>query len=273
MNRVLVTGGSGMVGRAVQEITDGSWTFASSADADLINLQDTDALFHRVQPTHVLHLAARVGGLFCNMRFTAEMFHDNIAMNINVISCAHKYGVKKVLSCLSTCIFPDATEYPIDESMIHNGPPHSSNFGYAYAKRMIDVMNQAYHSQYGVVYTSVIPTNLFGPHDNFNLENSHVIPAIIHKCMRAIERDEHEIVIAGSGRPLRQFLFSHDFAQLLVWALFNYTEIDPIILAPSEEISIATVARVIAKVCGFSGNIKFDTSLSDGQFKKNSKQC
>ena len=126
-----------------------------------------------------------VGGLFKNMARNAEFLVDNMMINHSVIQCCHEFKVKKLISCLSTCIFPDKTTYPIDETMIHNGPPHESNFGYSYAKRMIDIQNTAYHVQYGDNFTSIIPTNVFGPHDNFDLQDSHVIPGLIHKCYLA----------------------------------------------------------------------------------------
>lgn len=153
---VLVTGGSGLVGQAIRSVVDNGgggdarfagldgeeWVFLTSKDGDLRVPEATRQIFEKHQPTHVIHLAAMVGGLFRNMKYKAEMFRDNVLINDNVIQAAHEFGVKKVVSCLSTCIFPDKTTYPIDETMIHNGPPHDSNFGYAYAKRMIDVQNQ-----------------------------------------------------------------------------------------------------------------------------------
>lgn len=192
---ILVTGGSGLVGQAVQHIIASgnddvrfgkrkgeTWIFLTSKEGDLRKMEATREIFEKYRPTHVLHLAAMVGGLFRNMKYKAEMYRDNVLINDNVIHCAHENKVKKVVSCLSTCIFPDKTTYPIDETMIHNGPPHDSNFGYAYAKRMIDVQNQSYYEQYGDHFTSVIPTNIFGPFDNYDLENAHVIPGLIHKC-------------------------------------------------------------------------------------------
>uniref|UniRef100_A0A8C3WBS2 GDP-L-fucose synthase n=1 Tax=Catagonus wagneri TaxID=51154 RepID=A0A8C3WBS2_9CETA len=186
--RILVTGGSGLVGRAIQVVVaDGArlpgedWVFVSSKDADLTNAAQTRALFEKVQPTHVIHLAAMVGGLFRNMKYNLDFWRKNVHINDNVLHSAFEVGARKVVSCLSTCIFPDKTTYPIDETMIHNGPPHSSNFGYSYAKRMIDVQNRAYFQQHGCTFTAVIPTNVFGPHDNFNIEDGHVLPGLIHK--------------------------------------------------------------------------------------------
>lgn len=148
-------------------------------------------------------------------------YRENMLINDNVMEACRVHGVQKLVSCLSTCIFPDKTTYPIDETMIHDGPPHPSNEGYAYAKRMVDVMNRCYREQYGCRFTSVIPTNVFGPHDNFSIEDGHVIPGLIHKCFLA-KRDGHPFVIWGSGSPLRQFIHSMDLGALLVWTLRHY---------------------------------------------------
>ena len=187
--RILVTGATGLVGKAVQQMvkserTKGEWTFVNSKDCNLLMVHQVEELFAKIQPTHVLHLAAKVGGLFANMKFKADFLHENNLMNDNVLSTAAKYQCK-VVSCLSTCIFPADVEYPLTEDKIHDGPPHKSNFGYAYAKRMIDVYNKMYNEQFGLTFTSVVPTNIFGPHDNYDLYDAHVIPALIHKCYLA----------------------------------------------------------------------------------------
>ena len=130
----------------------------------------------------MIHLAANVGGLYLNMKYPVELYRDNILINNNVMELCKEFNVEKLISCLSTCIFPDKTTYPIDESMIHYGPPHPSNEGYAYTKRMIDVMNRSYNKEYGCKFTSIIPTNIYGHNDNFNLENGHVISSLIHKA-------------------------------------------------------------------------------------------
>ncbi|XP_062900669.1 GDP-L-fucose synthase [Mobula hypostoma] len=274
--RVLVTGGSGLVGRALQQlVSEGEelpgekWIFLSSADADLTNVAETRAVFERCQPTHVIHLAAKVGGLFHNMAHNLDFWRQNIQINDNVLQTAHEHGVAKVVSCLSTCIFPDKTTYPIDETMIHNGPPHSSNFGYSYAKRMIDVQNRGYHEQYGRMFTAVIPTNVFGTHDNFNIELGHVLPGLIHKAYLA-QKNNTPLVVWGSGKPRRQFIYSLDLARLIIWVLREYQEIEPIILSvgEEEEVSIKEAAESIVSAMGFKGEVIFDTSKSDGQFKK-----
>jgi len=273
---VLVTGGSGLVGKAIQEVIEAEkpagekWIYLSSKDGDLTSPTDTAAIFDKFQPTHVIHLAAQVGGLFANMKYKVEFWRNNVMMNDNIFQECHKRGVKKLVSCLSTCIFPDKTTFPIDETMIHNGAPHPSNEGYAYAKRMVDVQNRMYKAQHGHNFTAVIPTNIFGKHDNFHNENSHVIPGLIHRGYLCKQNDEPEFTIWGSGKPLRQFIFSIDLAKLMIWTMREYQEADPIILSVGEEdeISIGDVAKAVAKALDYKGEVVFDTSKSDGQFKK-----
>lgn len=273
---ILVTGGSGLVGKAIQTVvksegrSDENWIFVSSKDADLCDSNATKKLFEKHKPTHVIHLAAMVGGLFHNMSHNLDFLRKNLQMNDNVLQMSYEIGVKKVVSCLSTCIFPDKTEYPIDETMIHNGPPHPSNFGYSYAKRMIDVMNKAYHEQHGCVFTSVVPCNVFGPHDNYNPESSHVIPGLIKKLYDIIQEGADTFTVMGTGKPLRQFIYSLDLAKLFIWVLRDYNEIDPIILSVDEEseVSINRLAEELVKAFNFKGKVVFDTTKADGQFKK-----
>ena len=249
----LVTGGSGLVGKAIEAViqsspsADETWIYASSKDGDLRDREATRVMFQRFQPTHVIHLAAMVGGLFRNLKYKVEFYRENVLINDNVMECCREFNVTKLVSCLSTCIFPDKTTYPIDETMVHSGPPHSSNCGYAYAKRMIDVMNKCYNDEYGCNFTSIIPTNIYGPHDNFSIEDGHVIPGLIHKCYLA-KKNGTDLVIWGTGRPLRQFIFSHDLARLTVWVMRNYHSPEPIILSVGEEdeVSIGDVARHVA---------------------------
>ncbi|XP_056638392.1 GDP-L-fucose synthase [Diorhabda sublineata] len=273
---ILVTGGSGLVGRAIQEIvllekrTDETWIFLSSKDVDLCDYDSTKKVFEKYQPTHVIHLAAMVGGLFHNMSHNLDFLRNNLKINDNVLQISFETKVQKVVSCLSTCIFPDKTEYPIDETMVHNGPPHPSNFGYSYAKRLIDIQNKAYNQQHGCMFTSVIPCNVFGPHDNYNLESSHVIPGLIRKLHDTIQKGGTTFNVMGTGKPLRQFIYSLDLAKLFLWVLREYKEIEPIILSVDEqsEVSIKELANEIAKAFDFTGDIVFDTTKADGQYKK-----
>jgi len=272
---ILVTGGSGLVGKGIQTVVeadpkdDEKWIFLSSKDGNLLSETETEAIFEKYKPTHVIHLAALVGGLFANMSANCDFFRNNMKMNDNILSSSHKHKVEKVVSCLSTCIFPDKTSYPIDETMVHNGPPHNSNFGYSYAKRMIDVQNRAYHEQHGCQFTSIIPCNVFGPHDNFNIQQGHVIPGLINKAYQA-KKNGTPFEIWGTGAPLRQFIYSLDLAKLTVWVLREYQEIDPIILATDEadEVSIKDVAMMVLEASDFKGEVKFLTDKADGQFKK-----
>eukprot|EP00808_Paulinella_micropora_P005490 g45216.t1 len=274
---IMVTGGSGLVGQAIKAcihekgegLDSEKWIFLSSKDGDLRDLDATKKLFKKHKPTHVIHLAAFVGGLFKNMAKPVEFWNWNTEMNNNVLKCALEFKTKKVVSCLSTCIFPDKTTYPIDETMIHNGPPHDSNEAYAYAKRMIDVLNRAYAKEYGVTFTSVIPTNIYGPHDNFNLEDSHVIPGLLHRMYLAKEKGE-DFYVYGTGKPLRQFIYSHDLAKLFIWVARHYDSCEPLILSVDEkaEVSIKHVVETIVKAMDFKGKLTYDTSKSDGQYKK-----
>lgn len=272
---MLVTGGTGLVGRALQDIvaTQGlsrdEWHFVGSKDADLRDPQQTRKLFERVQPTHVLHLAALVGGLFHNLSRKVDFFRENMAINDSVLQCCQQFHVEKLVSCLSTCVFPVETSYPLDETMLHNGRAHNSNEGYAMAKRLIDTLNRCYADQFGCNFTSVIPTNIYGPHDNFNIDNGHVVPGLIHKCYLA-KRDLTPFAIWGSGKPLRQFIYSLDVARLMLWTLDHYNSVEPLILSVGEEdeVSIGNVAQEIAAAMDFRGEIMFDSSKADGQFKK-----
>lgn len=273
--KVLVTGGRGLIGHAIQSITknddSNEWIFVGSSDADLRMLDQTDALFQKHRPQYVIHLAAKVGGLFKNMAEKLEFFRDNMAINDNVLQCCHIYGVKKCICCLSTCIFPDQTTYPIDETMIHNGPPHPSNEGYAYAKRMLDVLVRLYNERYqdGCKFVSIVPTNIFGPHDNFNLDSGHVIPNLIKKTYDAKDLSV-PLVVYGSGKPKRQFIYSLDLARLILMVLDRYETTEPMILSVGEndEISITDAAQTIASVAQFDQPIIYDTSKADGQYKK-----
>ena len=217
----------------------------------------------------VIHLAACVGGLYKNMNENGTMYEKNVMINTNVLSCCVKYKVKKTLSCLSTCIFPANTTYPINEYMLHQGPPHTSNEGYSYAKRMLDVQGRMYRQQHNMDFISVIPTNIYGPSDNYNLLDAHVIPALIHKCYLA-KKYEKPFMVLGSGRPLRQFIYSVDLAQLILWSLENYSDSTPLILSTSEEseVSIGYVAELIAKSFDYEEHMTFQPEFSDGQYKK-----
>ena len=272
MKTILVTGGTGLVGSAIRSISSNyvyKFIFLSSKDCDLTSYSSTLYTFTTYNPDYVIHLAACVGGLFKNMAYKVDMYEKNILINLNVLKVCHEIKVKKLVSCLSTCIFPDKTSYPINESMLHDGPPHPSNDAYAYAKRMLEVQSKAYQEQYADNFICIIPTNIYGPHDNFHLKDSHVIPALIHKCYLA-KKENKPFVISGSGAPLRQFIYSEDLAILILWTLENYHDKESIILSVPEndEKSINYVATCIAREFNYENNMEFDINKPDGQYKK-----
>ena len=271
---ILITGGSGLVGNGINTIKNNydynyNFIFMSSKDCDLENYQETFTYFNFIKPNYIIHLAANVGGLFKNMNYKVDMLEKNILINLNVLKAAHNIKVKKLIACLSTCIFPDKITYPIDETMIHLGQPHFSNDAYAYSKRLLETHCKAYQEQYGDNFICIIPTNIYGIHDNYNLENAHVIPTLIHKCYLA-KKELKPFIVAGTGKPLRQFIYSEDLGKLILWTLENYTDLNPIILSVGEqdEISICDIAKKIAKKFNYLDYIIFDESQSDGQYKK-----
>lgn len=277
---ILVTGGSGLVGSALKSISTDiyikynekyNFIFLSSSECNLTEYDDTLNYFNLVKPHFVIHLAANVGGLFKNMSQPVDMLEKNVLINLNVLRAAHLFGVEKLIACLSTCIFPDKPYFdkPLIESDLHLGPPHESNSAYAYAKRLLETQCDAYQRQYNDNFVCVIPTNIYGPDDNFNFEDAHVIPALIHKCYLAKENNE-PFVISGTGTPLRQFIHSRDLALGIMLVLENYNDKSSIIIAPDEstEVSIAEIAMLIAKEFDYEEMVIFDDSKADGQYKK-----
>jgi GDP-L-fucose synthase len=190
MKTVLVTGGTGLVGNGIKNISDEyidkfNFIYISSKDFNLSIMEEVIKMFEQYHPNYIIHLAACVGGLYKNMNNKVEMLEKNLMINYNVVKCSHDYKVQKLISCLSTCIFPDIVTYPINESMLHNGPPHHSNDSYAYSKRMLEIHCKSYRENFGDNFICITPTNIYGPHDNFDLENGHVVPSLIHKCYLA----------------------------------------------------------------------------------------
>ena len=262
MERILVTGSTGLVGRCFT-----GDKFIRSTLCDLTDPIQADNLFRSVKPDAVIHCAAKVGGLKANMTHKGDFFYQNIMMNTNVIEASRKHGVQKLVAFLSTCVFPDDVEYPLTPSKIHLGKPHFSNDAYAYAKRMADVQIQAYREQFGLSYFSVVPTNIYGPGDNYDLENGHVVPTLIHKFYLAKQNGE-DVKIWGTGSPLREFVYSQDVALLTEKLLFNYEGSEPVIISTSHEFSIKELAETIAEIMEFEGEIIFETEKPDGQLRK-----
>jgi GDP-L-fucose synthase len=255
---ILITGGSGLVGTAIRKLVDdaANCIFLSSADYDLSDMEQTRLAFQTYDPKYVIHLAACV---YKNLTNKVDILEKNIQINYNVVKCCHDFSVKKMIACLSTSIFPD---FPINETMLR---PHSSNDA---CKQMLHTHCNAYREIHGDNFVCVIPTNIYGPADNYSLEEGHVISSLIHKCYLAKQNGE-DFVVRGTGSPLRQFIYSADLAQIIMW-LMSYYNNDEVIVSVSEsaEVSIADVARIIAAKFDYADRIRFDTSYSDGQYKK-----
>ena len=262
MERIIVTGAKGLVGRCFE-----SPRFFKSTSTNLLDRDVTRNFLQSSKADGIIHTAAKVGGVKGNMSFPADFTYQNLMMNTTLIEEARLAGIRKLISFASTCVFPDKANYPLTPDQIHLGPPHHSNYGYAYAKRMADIQIQSYREQYGVNYFSVIPCNIYGPGDNYDIENGHVIPSLIHKFYLAQEKGE-DVTIWGSGKPLREFIFSKDVAKLTELLYDNYDNGTPVILSTGTEISIKDVVSIIAECFNFKGNIKFDTSKPEGQFRK-----
>jgi len=257
----LITG-NGLVGSSLKGDVK-----ISTQHFDLRNSESVKSMFKFYNPKEVIHTAAKVGGLGSNMKYKGEYFYDNIMMNTNVIEQARLSGVKKLVTFLSTCVFPNEVDYPLTEDKIHLGEPHTSNNAYAYAKRMADIQIRAYREQYGLQYKSVIPTNIYGPNDNFSLEHGHVMPMLIHKMYLA-QKNNTPFEVWGSGNPLREFIYSKDIAKLTEWVLNEYNEDEPIILTTSEEISIKELVDLLVNEFNFKGKVIFNTDKPEGQFRK-----
>jgi GDP-L-fucose synthase len=269
--KVLITGGTGLLGSEFKSL-DQDCVLIGSKDVDLTDNFETlkffeNAAFEGVDA--VIHCAAKVGGLGANLRSPVDFFESNVRINSNVFEAAAKHNMRMV-SILSTCIYPDEkfVRYPLTEEQLHMGPPHFSNFSYAYSKRMLDVQTRAYRKQNDSRFVSAILNNIYGPNDNYHLEDAHVVPALIRKFHEAAIRNDHEVTIWGTGRPIREFTFARDAAKIALWLMENYNEADPVNIGNTDQISIESLARMIGEEIGFEGNINFDISKPDGQYKK-----
>ena len=267
MTKTIITGANGLVGYAIRQMNLPNTTYLARKDVDLTDFTPTKNRFVELAPENVIHLAAQVGGIGGNLIHSGEYFRNNILINTNVLESARIAGSKKLISFMSTCVFPDKCTYPLNEKDLHNGPPHPSNFGYAYAKRMLEVQSSAYRKEWNCNYIVAIPTNIYGPNDNFSLTEGHVVPALIHRTYLA-KKNGTNLSVWGSGKPLREFVYSDDIARLTLWAIENYSDDTPIILTSGIEVSIRELTEVVAKKMKFKGRLVFDSSKPDGQYRK-----
>ena len=229
---ILVTGGSGMVGNAMQSLLPEA-DYPKSYEMDFFHEHDLSKY------GYVINLAGRVGGLEANTNFIADFCYENLKINKNILNSAKNSNVKKVISLLSTCVYPrqEYINYPLTEEQLHLGPPHHSNFGYAHAKRMVDVMSRAYRKQYGCNFITAIPNNLYGENDNYDVNNSHVVPALMKKVWEAKINNLPSVVCWGDGSCLREFTYSGDVAKVMLFLLDRYEEGDPINIGCTKEYS------------------------------------
>jgi GDP-L-fucose synthase len=260
-NRTLVTGGYGMIGSMIP-----SEFKPTSTELDLMKYEDILQYLMLNKIDSIIHCAAKVGGIGANMNKPGEFFYGNIIMNTNLLEAARVAGVKKVVSFMSTCVFPSDAVHPLSPEQINSGEPHSSNYPYAYAKRMVDIMGKAYRKQYGSNFVTVIPCNAYGTNDNYNLNSSHAIPAIIHKCYLA-KKNGTDLELWGTGKPYREFIYSKDLGFLAKWTLENYDDDTPLILSVDEEINMHTVAEEICRQMNFTGKIIYNQQM-EGQLRK-----
>lgn len=267
--RVIVTGGAGFLGsfvveklreRGCQEIV-----VPRSSEYDLRDRDAIKRLFTEVQPQIVIHLAAVVGGIGANQANPGKFFYDNAIMGIELIEYARRCGVEKFVATGTICAYPKFTPVPFQESELWGGYPEETNAPYGLAKKMMLVQSQAYRQQYGFNSIYLLPVNLYGPRDNFDLETSHVIPALIRKCIEAQKSGAKEIVLWGDGSPTREFLYVEDAAEGLLMAAENYDGSEPVNLGTGQEISIRNLACLIAAEVGFEGSIRWDTDKPNGQ--------
>jgi GDP-L-fucose synthase len=264
--RVAVTGGGGFLGRAVVrllEALDADVSVVTSSDHDL---RDPAATRAAIDGAHaVIHLAARVGGIGFNLRNPAPLAYDNLMMGSNVFEQSRLAGVEKLVAACSVCGYPKFTPVPFSEDSMWDGYPEESNAPYGLAKRMLIVLSDAYRRQYG--FSSCVPViaNLYGPHDNFDLEDSHVIAAMIRKFVEAVDRDEPQVVLWGSGNPTREFLYVDDAARALILMAERYDDSAPVNIGTGRETSIRELAELIAREAGYEGELVWDASRPDGQ--------
>jgi GDP-L-fucose synthase len=279
--KVLVTGAYGLVGTSLQtvveleSVTNHNFVYVSRKQCDFRNAGDVDRLFQQHQPDVVVHLCAKVGGVYDNMSDNYTFLKDNLDINMNVVNACKKYGIRKLINVLSTCIFPDKrVTYPLTSDQLHGGLPHDSNIGYAYSKRVLHVASNILADTSNTQVINLIPTNLFGCWDNYNITSGHVIPSLIHKAYLAKENGI-DFQILGTGEAIRQFLYADDLSRVIIRSIDcnEHHKLDMIVSPPeSEEISIKCLVDKIVEKIGFTGRVTFDRQASNGQLRKTT-QC
>lgn len=267
--RVLVTGGAGFLGRFVvdrlREHQDVEVFVPRSADYDLIKAADIERLYLETRPDLVIHLAAVIGGIGANQKAPGKFFYDNLMMGVQLIEQARLHHVKKFVALGTVCAYPKFTPTPFREDDLWNGYPEETNAPYGLAKKMMLVQAQSYRQQYGFNTIFLLPANLYGPGDNFDPESSHVVPALIRKCIEARERGDQFVEAWGTGRASREFLYVSDCADGVLRAAADYDDAEPVNLGTGNEITIAELLEMIARLTNFHGEIRWQSDKPDGQ--------
>ena len=267
--RVCVTGGAGFLGtRLIEKLKDhgAKEIFVPTyPEYDLVREADILRMLKDAKPDVIIHLAAKVGGIGANREKPGEFFYDNLMMGVQLIHHAWQQGVGKFVAVGTICAYPKYTPIPFKEEDLWNGYPEETNAPYGLAKKMLLVQSQSYREQYGYNSIFLLPVNLYGPGDNFNPASSHVIPALIRKCLEAKEQNVSEIVAWGDGSPTREFIYVDDAAEGITLATMRYNSSEPVNIGSSFEISIKELTELIARLTGFEGEIRWDTSKPNGQ--------
>ena len=270
--KIYVAGHRGMVGSAIVRELNRLGYFnvivRTSAELDLRNQTAVEMFYQQEKPDYVFVAAAKVGGILANNTYRAEFLYDNLCIQNNLIHNAHVVGVKKLLFLGSSCIYPKLAPQPLKEEYLLSGYLEPTNEPYAIAKITGIKMCEAYRDQYGCNFISAMPTNMYGPNDNYHLENSHVLPALIRKFHEAAESNSPEVVVWGDGTPMREFLYADDLANALVYLMLNYDEREFVNVGYGSDITIGELAKMIGEIVGFKGEIVFDASKPNGTPKK-----
>ncbi len=270
--KIYIAGHRGLVGsalmRKLESLGYANLVTRSSKDLDLKNQAAVNDFFRHEKPEYVFLAAAKVGGILANASYPAQFLYDNLMIASNVIDASYRHGVKKLLNLGSSCIYPKYAEQPIREDSLLTGQLEYTNRAYAIAKIAAIELCDKYREQYGCDFISAMPTNLYGPGDNFDLQNSHVLPALIRKFVEAKDLDQAVIEIWGTGSPKREFLYVDDMAEACIYLMNHFSEPGPINVGTGEDLSIADLARLVMKTVGYEGELVFDTSKPDGTPRK-----